>query len=68
MPEMNGAEVAERIRKLRPGMPIIMLSAYVGLADSELKDVDAYVTKGESPDVLFRTIIAVQPRHASSSR
>jgi CheY-like chemotaxis protein len=68
MPEMNGAEVAERIRSLFPGMPIIMLSAYVGLADSELKDVDAYVTKGESPEVLFRTILAVQPRHAANSR
>jgi CheY-like chemotaxis protein len=68
MPEMNGAEVAERIRGLYPGMPIIMLSAYVGLPESELKNVDAYVTKGESPEILFRTLLAVQPRRASSGR
>jgi len=67
MPDMTGAEVAERIRKIRPAMPVIMLSAYVGLSDELLKDVDAYVTKGESPDVLLRTIERLQPRKASSA-
>ena len=68
MPEMTGSEVAERIRQILPGMPIIMLSAYVDLSDEQLKDVDAYVTKGESPDVLLRTIERVQPRKASNGR
>ena len=67
MPEMTGSEVAAHIRKVKPAMPIIMLSAYVGLSDELLKDVDAYVTKGESPDVLLRTIERVQPRRASSA-
>jgi CheY-like chemotaxis protein len=62
MPEMTGSEVAARIRQTHPGMPIIMLSAFVDLAPEQLKDVDAYVTKGESPDVLLRTIEEVQPR------
>lgn len=66
MPEMTGSEVAERIRKIRPAMPIIMLSAYIGLSDEQLKDVDAYVTKGQSPDVLLRTIEQVQPRSVSN--
>jgi len=67
MPEMTGSEVAAHIRKVKPAMPIIMLSAYVGLSDELLKDVDAYVTKGESPDVLLRTIGRVQPRRASNA-
>ena len=67
MPEMTGSEVAAHIRKVKPAMPIIMLSAYVGLSDELLKDVDAYVTKGESPDVLLRTIERVQPRRASNA-
>ena|SRR5437763_14569442 len=67
MPEMTGSEVAAHIRKIKPAMPIIMLSAYVGLSDELLKDVDAYVTKGESPDVLLRTIERVQPRRASNA-
>lgn len=62
MPEMAGSEVAARIRQMHPGMPIIMLSAFVDLTPEQLKDVDAYVTKGESPDVLLRTIEQVQPR------
>lgn len=67
MPEMNGSEVAERIRAMLPGMPIIMLSAYVDLSPEQLKDVDAYVTKGESPDVLLRTIERVQPKKVGNA-
>jgi CheY-like chemotaxis protein len=68
MPEMTGSEVAARIRQTHPGMPIIMLSAFVDLTPEQLKDVDAYVTKGESPDVLLRTIENVQPRKAGHGR
>ena len=68
MPGMTGSEVAARIRQTHPGMPIIMLSAYVDLTPEQLKDVDAYVTKGESPEVLLRTIENVQPRKAAHGR
>lgn len=68
MPQMTGSEVAARIRQTHPGMPIIMLSAFVDLTPEQLKDVDAYVTKGESPDVLLRTIESVQPRKAGYGR
>jgi CheY-like chemotaxis protein len=68
MPEMTGSEVAERIRKTHPEMPIIMLSAFVDLTPEQLKDVNAYVTKGESPDVLLRTIENVQPRRVGNGR
>ena len=64
MPGMTGSEVAARIRQTHPGMPIIMLSAFVDLTPEQLKDVDAYVTKGESPDVLLSTNQKVQPRKA----
>jgi CheY-like chemotaxis protein len=68
MPGMTGSEVAARIRQTHPGMPIIMLSAFVDLTPEQLKDVNAYVTKGESPDVLLRTIENVQPRRAGHGR
>lgn len=67
MPEMTGSEVAARVRAIRPELPIIMLSAYVDLTPEQLKDVDAYVTKGESPDVLLRTIERVQPKRFSNA-
>ncbi|HWC18299.1 MAG TPA: response regulator [Terriglobales bacterium] len=68
MPEMTGSEVAERIRQTRPAIPIIMLSAFVDLCKDQLKHVDAYVTKGEGPEVLLRTIEKLQPLKASSGR
>ena len=67
MPEMTGSEVAARVRAIRPELPIIMLSAYVDLTPEQLKDVDAYVTKGESPDVLLRTIEQVQLKRFSNA-
>jgi CheY-like chemotaxis protein len=67
MPEMTGAEVAQRIRAMQPGLPIILLSACVDLTGDQLKDVDAYVTKGESPEVLLRTIEGVQPRKVGNA-
>jgi CheY-like chemotaxis protein len=67
MPEMTGSEVAARIRAIRPELPIIMLSAYVDLTPEQLKNVDAYVTKGESPDVLLGTIERVQPKRFSNA-
>ena len=68
MPEMTGAEVAQRMRQSNPGIPIVMLSAFVDLTAEQLKDVDAYVTKGDAPEVLLRTIENLQPRRASSGR
>ena len=29
MPEMNGAELLRRVRKLRPGLPALMVTGYV---------------------------------------
>ena len=28
MPEMNGVELAERVREIRPGLPVLFFSAY----------------------------------------
>jgi len=67
MPQMNGDEVAARIRALKPSVPIIMLSAYIDLTKEQLKDVDAYLTKGESPDVLLRTIERIQPKRVGNA-
>ncbi len=53
MPGMNGGEVAEAIRQLRPETPIILLSAYVTLPEEHVKLADAYLTKGESTEVLL---------------
>lgn len=53
MPEMNGGEVAARMRQLKPHVPILMLSAFVDLPEGALKQVDAFVVKGDTPQVLL---------------
>lgn len=56
MPAMNGDVVAERIKELRPDLPILMLSAYVDLPSETLALVDKSITKGEPPRVLLEAV------------
>lgn len=45
MPDMNGQEFAIAMRRLRPLVPIIMLSGTVDVPEEALKAVDAVVAK-----------------------
>jgi CheY-like chemotaxis protein len=56
MPELNGGEVAAEMRRRRPGVPIVFLSAYFSLPPEALKVADAFITKGDPPDVLIEKI------------
>jgi len=56
MPDLNGAEVASEMRRLRPGVPIVFLSAYFSLPPEALDLADAFITKGDPPDVLIERI------------
>jgi len=56
MPGMNGGQVAEEMRQRMPGIPIVLLSAYVTLPEEHVALVDAYITKGESTDLLLTTV------------
>jgi CheY-like chemotaxis protein len=47
MADMNGMQVAREIRKLNPGIPIIILSAYGELLDESLGIADLWIRKGE---------------------
>lgn len=55
MPNMDGALVAERLKELRPAVPIIMLSGENDVPNEAKQTVDAFVTKGDSPAVLLQT-------------
>jgi len=56
MPEMDGAEVAAEMKRMKPEVPILMLSAYFSLPKSALQNVNAFITKGESPGRLLAKI------------
>lgn len=56
MPGLNGGDVAAEMRRRRPEVPIIFLSAYFSLPPAALELADAFLTKGDAPDVLIEKI------------
>lgn len=56
MPGMHGGAVAEEMRRLRPEVPIILLSAYINLPPEVVRTVDCTVLKGDGPEVLLTRI------------
>jgi CheY-like chemotaxis protein len=54
MPEMDGAEVEGKMKRIKPDVVIIMMSGISALP--ELKHVDTRITKGLPPSVLLDTI------------
>ena len=56
MPGMNGGDVAAEVRRLSPQIPIIFLSAYFSLPPAALELSNAFITKGDPPDVLIDKI------------
>ena len=56
MPGMHGGEVASRMRQIKPRIPILLLSAYIGLPTEVTSLVDLYMTKGEGAPVLLQKL------------
>lgn len=66
MPGMHGGEVARKMRQTKPGVPILLLSAYVGLPEEVSSLVDVYMTKGEgAPALLEKLANLISPAGAS---
>lgn len=67
MPGMHGGEVAFRMRQTKPEVPILLLSAYIGLPSEVTSLVDLYMTKGEGAPILLGKLKSLlQPVHAKS--
>ena len=56
MPEMNGDQVAMALKRLNPGVKILLFSAYVKLPEEVLQYVDDFLMKGEHPVALFTAL------------
>ena len=56
MPGMHGGDVAKRMRGCKPKVPILLLSAYVGLPEEVTSVVDLAMTKGEGAPVLLERL------------
>src|SRR5579875_52406 len=59
MPGMHGGEVAARMRAAKPDVPILLLSAYVGLPSDVTGLVNVYMTKGEGAPALLEKLDAL---------
>ena len=60
MPEMDGQEVAVKMKRLRPQAPIIMVSGAVDVPGQALKLVDAFIAKDRLASQLLPAIAQLQ--------
>jgi CheY-like chemotaxis protein len=56
MPGMHGGEVAAKMRASKPEVPILLLSAYMGLPSEVTDLVNIYMTKGEGAPALLQRL------------
>jgi CheY-like chemotaxis protein len=61
MPGMHGGDVAAQMRQRKPGVPILLLSAYIGLPPETTCLVDVYMTKGEGAPTLLAKLQGMLP-------
>ncbi|HEX4310195.1 MAG TPA: response regulator [Acidobacteriaceae bacterium] len=66
MPEMDGGAVAEAMRRERPAIPIMLLSAYINLPADVVSLVDVTLLKGEGPHELLEKLRLMLGSAASS--
>jgi CheY-like chemotaxis protein len=59
MPDMNGHELATEIKRLRPHIPIVMVSSDDGIAEHALEVVDAFVSKNDATRRLLPVITRI---------
>jgi CheY-like chemotaxis protein len=68
MPGMNGDVVAERMKRLKPSVPILLLSAYVDLPQETLALADRYMTKGEGPVPMLQAVAELLNKFGRESK
>jgi len=68
MPEMNGHQVAIEIKRLRPQVPIVMVSSDEEIPEKTLNMVDAFVSKNEASRHLLPVITRICGENPSGFR
>ena len=67
MPGMSGAEVVVELRRIKPAVPILMLSAYTTLPSEIVRMVDRTMTKGEGAPALLERLGSLLEERASQT-
>ena len=63
---LNGDVVATEMKRVRPHVPIVLLSEKLELPSDALKSVDAFLTKSDGPQMLLATLDFVLKPQASA--
>jgi DNA-binding response OmpR family regulator len=53
---LDGAVIADEIKRVRPEVPVVLLTDHLELPDGALKSVDAVVTKSDGAHFLLATV------------
>ncbi len=61
MPGMHGGEVATRMRESKPAIPILLLSAYIGVPGDTTALVNLSMTKGEGAELMLEKLRSLLP-------
>jgi CheY-like chemotaxis protein len=56
MPGMDGAMIAAYMKRVRPHVPIVLLSAYGPLPERKLQAVDTFISKSQPPGTLLSAL------------
>jgi CheY-like chemotaxis protein len=68
MPGMDGGQVAAILRKRKPDIPILMLSAYVALPEEVMRVVSVSATKGDGAFTLVEKLKELLQANAPDAR
>jgi CheY-like chemotaxis protein len=68
MPGLDGGEVAAILRKRKPDIPILMLSAYVALPEHVMRVVSVSATKGDGAFTLVDKLRELLQANAPDAR
>jgi CheY-like chemotaxis protein len=69
MPEMDGGQVARQMKRARPQMPVMILSALSWLPETAPREcIDDFVCKGQPTAALVRKIEALMAAHPQAPR
>jgi len=56
MPAIDGGQVAATMKKIKPNVPILMLSGVPRVPEQDLAYIDAFVQKGQEPAIVLQKI------------
>ena len=68
MGDTKGATVAQRMRVVKPEVPLIMVSGHFEAPRDAVDFIDAYVNKGENPRVLLQRVRQLLARKSAGER